>query len=268
MPVTENRVVFTMRSALLLALTAPAAATQYLPHGFGCQIPATASRTFCDPAAPIAARLADFLQGLTLAEKILLTGAAFGDSCSVVDGGLPRYGIANVSQLIEVTGAVSSDCYYDSLGVGYCPTVFPAPLAVAASFNRSLMRLRGAVTGQEARAFNNLHVKRIYGNYVDLLGFGPDENLIVDPRNGRNGENPSEDGYLAGEYGVEYIKGAQEGEDPAHLMLSLAVKHYALCECGALPRCGRPRTPHHAPLSARRPARNEPLRLQCQCDQL
>ena len=212
----------------ILALASTALAVQYTPHGFGCQVPATASRIFCDPAQPLAARQADFLAGLTLAEKILITGAAFGDSCSVVDGGVPRYGITNVSQLIEVTGAVSSDCYYDDQGGAFCPTVFPAPLALAASFNRSLWRYKGAVTGQEARAFNNLHVKRIYGNSVDLLGFGPDINLIVDGRNGRAGENPSEDGYLAGAYAVEYIRGAQEGEDPAHLMLSLGVKHYAL----------------------------------------
>ena len=90
------------------------------------------------------------------------------------------------------------------------------------------MRLRGAVTGSEARAFNNLRVNRVYGNPVDLLAFGPDVNLIVDPRNGRNGENPSEDGTLAGIYAAEYVRGAQNSADDAgHLMLSMAVKHYA-----------------------------------------
>ena len=113
-------------------------------------------------------------------------------------------------------------------GTSYCPTVFPAPLAVAASFNRSLMRLRGSTTGVEARAFNNLHVDRIYLNPVDLLAFGPDLNLIVDPRNGRNGENPTEDGYLAGQYAIEYVRGAQEGpEDPSRLQLAMSLKHFA-----------------------------------------
>jgi beta-D-xylosidase 4 len=56
----------------------------------------------------------------------------------------------------------------------------------------------------------------------------PDLNLIVDPRNGRNGENPSEDGYLAGAYAIEYVKGAQESpDDPKHIMLSMALKHFA-----------------------------------------
>ena len=201
---------------------------QYIPHGFGCLIPGTASRVFCDPKAPLDTRIKDFLSGLTVDEKIQLTGAAGGDVCSVVDGGVERYVIENVTQLIEVTGAVSSDCYYDPQGVSYCPTVFPVPLSMAASFNRTLWRLRGAVTGQEARAFNNLHVKRIYGAYVDLLAYGPDENVIMDPRNGRDAENPSEDGFLTGEYSVEYIKGAQEGEDKNYLQLSLGVKHYAV----------------------------------------
>ena len=91
------------------------------------------------------------------------------------------------------------------------------------------MRLKGAVTGVEARAFNNLHVPRVYSpdNYVDLLGFGPDINLILDPRNGRNGENPTEDPLLGGVYAEEVTRGMQEGEDPAYLMLASMLKHYA-----------------------------------------
>ena len=80
--------------------------------------------------------------------------------------------------------------------------MFPSPLSLAASFSRSLWHKKGSVTGQEARAFNNLRVPRIYSpdNYVGLLGFGPDVNLILDPRNGRNGENPTEDPTLGGFY--------------------------------------------------------------------
>jgi len=170
---------------------------------------------------------------LTVEEKIGLTGAAFGDSCSVIDGGAPRLGLTNVSQLIEVTGAVSAACYVDpATSISYCPTVFPAPLSLAASFNRTLWREKGRVTGEEARAFNNLHGTRIYSdiNFVDLLGFGPDINLVVDPRNGRNGENPSECPTLTGAYAVEVVRGAQEGEDAAHVMLSMGLKHYAVYE--------------------------------------
>lgn len=206
-----------------------AAATQYTPHGFGCLDPSQRGLPYCDPAQPLAARVADLLSRLTPAEKIGLTGSSFGDLCSVVDSGVPRLFIPNVTQLIEVTGAVSSACYVDAAGASYCPTVFPAPLSLAASFDRRTWRLKGAVTGTEARAFNNLHVGRIYeaGNYVDLLAFGPDINLIVDPRNGRAGENPSEDPTLAAAYAVEVTRGMQEGEDSNYLLMSSALKHYA-----------------------------------------
>ncbi len=72
---------------------------------------------------------------LTLTETIGLlgTGPKF-DLCSGVDQGVPRLDIPPVSTLIEVTGAVSARCYVDDMGVSFCPTVFPSPLSVAASF--------------------------------------------------------------------------------------------------------------------------------------
>jgi beta-D-xylosidase 4 len=211
---------------LLSALIGFCAAT---PHGQACLDASSAGLPFCDPSQPLAARISDLLSRLTLAEKIGLSGTLPGtDMCAGVDAGVPRLGIPPLSNLIECTGAVSSNCYVGDDGTSYCPTVFPAPLAVAASFNRSLMRLRGAVTGMEARAFNNLNVSRVYGNPVDLLAFGPDINLIVDPRNGRNGENPTEDPYLGGVYAEEYVRGAQDSkDDPNHLQIAMSLKHYA-----------------------------------------
>lgn len=55
-------------------------------------------------------------------------------------------------------------------------------------------------------------------------------NLILDPRNGRNGENPTEDPLLSGEYAVAYLRGAQEGADPHYLQLSMGLKHYVSYE--------------------------------------
>ena len=221
------RVALSLR--LLALLASSASAVQYSPHGQGCVDASTQSLPFCDPRLPRAARVADLVGRLTLDEKIGLTGSAYGDMCSDIDAGVPRLRIPNVTQLIEVTGTVSSSCYVDAAGVSFCPTVFPAPLTLAASFSRRLMRLKGAVTGAEARAFNNLHVSRIYSadNFVDLLAFGPDINLILDPRNGRNGENPTEDPLLGGVYAEEVTRGMQEGEDPNYLQLASMLKHYA-----------------------------------------
>ncbi len=215
--------------ALLLLVLAAVVPVASVPHGMACLSANTSSLPFCDVTLPHPARVSDFISRLTLAEKISLTGTAAGtDMCAGVDVGVLRLGVEPVSNLIECTGAVSSSCVVDASGANRCPTVFPAPLAVAASFNRTLMRLRGVVTGVEARALNNARANRIYGNPVDLLAFGPDLNLIVDPRNGRNGENPSEDGFLAGVYATEYVKGAQESaDDPAHLQVAMSLKHFA-----------------------------------------
>ena len=46
-------------------------------------------------------------------------------------------------------------------------------------------------------------------------------------RNGRNGENPSEDPALTGFYAEEVTRGQQEGEDPNYMLLSAGLKHYA-----------------------------------------
>ena len=39
-----------------------------------------------------------------------------------------------------------------------------------------------------------------------------------------------QDPYLTGVYAREYVQGAQEGEDPNYVMLSMALKHFAVYE--------------------------------------
>lgn len=132
------------------------------------------------------------------------------DGCSVIDAGVPRLGIPPMVMLVEINSGVSSSCYVDqSTNQTRCPTIFPSPLNLAATFNRTVWRAKGDVVGTEARALNNLNVSRIYSAdaKVDLFGYGPDINLIIDPRNGRNGELPSEDRFLTGEYAFEYLSG-------------------------------------------------------------
>ena len=57
-----------------------------------------------------------------------------------------------------------------------CPTSFPAPCALAASFNMSLARDLGAVIGQELRAYYNGKVH----NSLDT--WSPTININRDPR--------------------------------------------------------------------------------------
>ena len=134
---------------LALSCAGTALAVQYVPHGFGCIDGPTVTLPMCNTALPIADRVNNLISLLTTEEKIGLTGSFNGDLCSDIDAGVPRLSIPNVTQLIEITGTVSSSCYVDAGGVSYCPTVFPAPLALAASFSRPLWRQKGSVTGVE-----------------------------------------------------------------------------------------------------------------------
>ena len=164
-----------MRAAALssFALTAANAA---LPSGYSCTDPAINGLPFCDAKQPVAARVADLIGRMQRSDKFNLLGSKPNtDMCSALDPGVSALKMPPVTNLIEANSGVSAACYVDnSTGTPYCPTIFPAPLSLAAAMNRTLWRQKGAVVGMEARAFNNLNGQRIYGVDVDLLGFGPE----------------------------------------------------------------------------------------------
>lgn len=139
----------------------------------------------CNTALPIVDRVNNLISLLTTEEKIGLTGSFNGDLCSDIDAGVPRLNIPNVTQLIEITGTVSSSCYVDAGGVSYCPTVFPAPLALAASFSRPLWRQKGSVTGVEVGFPNDART------FLFLVTEGPPR---VTP--GSRFQQPSRPSYL------------------------------------------------------------------------
>lgn len=65
---------------------------------------------------------------------------------------------------------------------------------------------------------------------LGLTGYGPNINVIKDPRYGRNSELPGEDPVLTAEYAVNYVQGMQQikvgkGGKPVMKMLS-SLKHY------------------------------------------
>ncbi|KEP54601.1 glycoside hydrolase family 3 protein [Rhizoctonia solani 123E] len=103
------------------------------------------------------------------------------------------------------TSAISSIdfpglCLQDSpLGVRFADkvSVFPAGINVAATFNRNLMRKRGAALGAEFRG-KGVHV-----------ALGPAVNMTRVPAGGRNWEAFGADPYLAGEAAYETVIGIQ-----------------------------------------------------------
>lgn len=132
--------------------------------------------------------------------------------------------------LTEANTAVDAPC----VARGRCPTTFVGPLNMAASFNASSWRLKGDVLSTELRALFNVWPTLTSDPYSDhavgLTGFGPNINLIKDPRYGRNSELPSEDPYLAGAYASAMVGGMQQtragpGGEPIFRMRSY-LKHF------------------------------------------
>ncbi|KAH8100570.1 beta-glucosidase [Cristinia sonorae] len=102
-------------------------------------------------------------------------------------------------------------CLEDSpVGVRYADKVsaFPAEINVAATFNRSLMRQRGAAMGAEFKG-KGVHV-----------ALGPMMNLMRAPAAGRNWEGGGGDPFLSGEVAFETINGIQSSGVQA------CAKHY------------------------------------------
>ena len=52
------------------------------------------------------------------------------------------------------------------------------------------------------------------------------EQIIRDPRYGRNSELPSEDPTLSGHYASEMVRGMQEGPDTKYMKVHASLKHY------------------------------------------
>jgi beta-glucosidase len=89
-------------------------------------------------------------------------------------------------------------------------TALPAPISLAASFDTSLARGYGVLTGAETRDLG-----------ADVLE-GPDENLVRIPTSGRAFESYGEDPYLDARIGVQNIQGIQSQGVIAE------VKHFAV----------------------------------------
>ena len=118
-------------------------------------------------------------------------------------------------------------------------TLFPQPIAVAATFNREVARRAGEITAYESRA-------------ADVpWSFNPTLDSGRDPRWSRFWENYGEDWYVNAEMGKATILGEQ-GSDPNHIddkHVAVSVKHYL--GYGA-PFSGKDRTPAYiSPLDLR-----------------
>ena len=110
---------------------------------------------------------------------------------------------------------------------GYA-TVFPQAIALAASWNPSLLHGVGTVVSTEARArFNAIGAGHDHGRYQGLTIWSPNVNIFRDPRWGRGQETYGEDPFLTGKLAVGFIGGIQ-GDDLAHPRAIATPKHLAV----------------------------------------
>lgn len=150
----------------------------------------------------------DLIKQMTLEEKAGL--------CSGLDfwhfKGIERLGIPSVMVCDGPHGLRKQDdtAKADMLGMNDSITAvcFPTASALAASFNRELLKEVGSTLGQECQAEN-----------IAML-LGPGNNIKRSPLCGRNFEYFSEDPYLASEMAAAHIEGVQSQG------VGTSMKHY------------------------------------------
>lgn len=151
--------------------------------------------------APIAQRVDQLLGAMTLGEKIQELHGMDNTAYAGELPAIPRLCIPSLTLLDGPAGVGDG-----LMGV----TQLPAPVALAASWDRNLARQYGAVVGEEQ-----------WGKGVEI-DLGPTVNIVRDPRWGRAFETYSEDPYLSAQVGAGYIEGLQKTGVMAE------VKHWAL----------------------------------------
>ncbi len=166
-----------------------------------------------DPSLPAKERAKDLCSRLTLEEKAMLM---LDESPAI-----PRLGIKKFFWW--------SEALHGAANMGNV-TVFPEPVAMASSFNPTLLYKVFDVASTEFRAQYN-HRMLNGGEdekFHSLSVWTPNVNIFRDPRWGRGQETYGEDPYLTSVMGVQVVKGLQGPEDAKYRKLWACAKHYAV----------------------------------------
>jgi beta-glucosidase len=169
----------------------------------------TAHPAYLDPAKPIEQRIADLIGRLTLEEKAA--------QLNHLNTGIPRLNIPMWGGWNQTLHGVWSK---------ESTTLFPAPIAMGATWDPQLIHTVADAMSDEARALYNAKADGPRSKH-GLVYRSPVINISRDPRWGRIQEVFSEDTYLTGRMAVAYVKGLQ-GEDINHLKVAATVKHFAV----------------------------------------
>lgn len=184
---------------------------------------------YLDPSQPVQKRVSDLLSRLTLTEKAELM--------STTAPAIPRLKIPVMNGWNQSLHGI----------VWTQPTtMFPVPIAMAATWDAGLVEDTASAIADEGRAIYNLWPtiagKTVPGTMGQLVTIAPDGkryahngliyrspviNMVRDPHWGRVWETFGEDPILAARMTTAYVKGTQ-GNDPKYLELGATVKHYAV----------------------------------------
>lgn len=166
---------------------------------------------FMDSGRPVAERVEDLLERLTLEEKV---GLMMNRSHAVERLGIPEYEWWN-------------EALHGVARAGLA-TVFPQAIGLAAAFDRQEHYRTFCMISDEARAkYNQAQREGNRNRYYGLTFWTPNINIFRDPRWGRGMETYGEDPYLSAVLGVAAVKGLQ-GDDPNYYKTHACAKHYAV----------------------------------------
>lgn len=169
----------------------------------------TAKPVYLDSSKPQEQRIADLISRLTLEEKAAQLNHL---NTGILRLNVPMWGGWNQT----LHGVWSKQP----------TTLFPAPIAMGATWDPELVHTITGAMSDEARALYNSKAEGPRSKH-GLVYRSPVINVSRDPRWGRIQEVFSEDPYLTGRMGVAYVKGLQ-GDDINHLKVAATVKHFAV----------------------------------------
>ena len=183
-------------------------------------MPLFSTKTFAQELLPYqnpelshAERAQDLLGRLTLEEKAVLM--------LDVSDAVPRLGIREFNWWSEALHGIAN--------MGNV-TVYPEPIAMAASFNDEFVYEVFDQVSNEGRAAYNQWIAdgNLDQRFHSLSVWTPNVNIFRDPRWGRGQETYGEDPYLTSRMGVQVVRGLQGPSDTKYRRLYACAKHYAV----------------------------------------
>ena len=165
---------------------------------------------YLDPSKPVDQRVNDLVGRLTCLEEK-------AQQLNHLNTGIPRLKVPAWGGWNQTLHGVWSK---------HPTTLFPAAIAMGATWDPALVRNITTAMSDEARALYNSGADGPRSKH-GLVYRSPVINISRNPLWGRIQEVFSEDPYLTGRMAVSYIQGLQ-GDDPHYLKLAATVKHFAV----------------------------------------